>query len=91
MVRRSSTRKQEHGARGQAPESLPETIDPISLAFHEGSARQVGPMVQAYCVKGKAKPEMNDAVPATLRNGKPAMKGTCPTSGTAIMRIGTSK
>ncbi len=48
-------------------------------------------MVQAYCVKCKAKREMKDATPVTLKNGKPATKGKCPTCGTTIMRIGAAK
>lgn len=48
-------------------------------------------MVQAYCVKCKAKREMKDAVAITLKNGKPAMKGKCPVCGTTIMRIGAAK
>ena len=47
-------------------------------------------MEQAYCVKCKAKREMKDAAPDTLRNGKPATKGTCPVCGTTIMRIGAA-
>ncbi len=48
-------------------------------------------MVQAYCVKCKAKREMKDATSVTLSNGKPAMKGKCPVCGTTIMRIGAVK
>ncbi len=48
-------------------------------------------MVQAYCVKCKAKREMKDASPVTLKNGKPATKGKCPVCGTTIMRIGAAK
>ena len=48
-------------------------------------------MVQAYCVKCKAKREMKDPVAVTLKNGKPATKGECPVCGTTIMRIGAAK
>ncbi len=48
-------------------------------------------MVQAYCVKCKAKREMKDAASVTLKNGKPATKGKCPVCGTTIMRIGAAK
>lgn len=58
----------------------------VSLAARRGIA-----MVQAYCVKCKAKREMKDATPVTLKNGKPATKGKCPTCGTTIMRIGAAK
>ena len=36
-------------------------------------------MTEAYCVKCKAKREMKNPVPQTLKNGKPAVKGVCPT------------
>jgi len=45
-------------------------------------------MVQGYCVKCKAKREMQDAKKVTLKNGKPATKGTCPKCGTKMFRIG---
>jgi len=45
-------------------------------------------MVQAYCVKCKAKQEMQNATAITMKNGKPAMKGTCPKCGTGMDRIG---
>lgn len=41
-----------------------------------------------YCVKCRAKREMSGVKPVTLKNGKPATKGTCPTCSTAIFRIG---
>ena len=46
------------------------------------------PMVQAYCVKCRAKREMADAKKVKLKNGKPAMKGKCPKCGTTLFRIG---
>ncbi len=55
------------------------------------SGRKVNVMVQAYCVKCKAKREMKDAAAVTLKNGKPATKGKCPVCGTTIMRIGAAK
>lgn len=45
-------------------------------------------MVQAYCVKCKAKREMESPKQVTLKNGKKAMKGTCPKCGTSMFRIG---
>jgi len=43
--------------------------------------------MQAYCVKCKAKREMNDAKKVTMKNGRPAMKGKCPTCGTGMYCI----
>ena len=45
-------------------------------------------MVEAYCVKCKAKQEMKDAKAVKMKNGKDAMKGTCPKCGTGMYRIG---
>lgn len=48
-------------------------------------------MVQAYCVKCREKREMKDPEATTLKNGKPATKGTCPTCGTGMFRIGKAE
>jgi Zn finger protein HypA/HybF involved in hydrogenase expression len=44
--------------------------------------------MEAYCVKCKAKREMKDAQAITMKNGKPATQGLCPTCGTKMFRIG---
>lgn len=41
----------------------------------------------AYCVKCKAKQEMKDAQKVTMKNGRPAMKGTCSVCGTGMYKI----
>lgn len=45
-------------------------------------------MVQAYCVKCKAKREMSNPQKVKLKNGKPATKGSCPKCSTKMFRIG---
>ena len=45
-------------------------------------------MVQGYCVKCRKKVEIKDAKKITMKNGKPATKGTCPKCGTGVFRIG---
>jgi Zn finger protein HypA/HybF involved in hydrogenase expression len=45
-------------------------------------------MVEAYCVKCKAKREMQNPQQVKLKNGKQATKGTCPKCGTKMFRIG---
>lgn len=45
-------------------------------------------MVEAYCVKCKAKVEIKNPEKITMKNGKPATKGECPTCGTKVFRIG---
>ncbi len=44
--------------------------------------------MQAYCVKCRAKREMKDAKAITMKNGRPATQGVCPTCGTKMFRIG---
>ena len=45
-------------------------------------------MAMAYCVKDKMKVEVQNAQQITMKNGKPAMKGTCPVCGTSMFKIG---
>ena len=44
--------------------------------------------MQAYCMKCRTKREMKDAKAITMKNGRPATQGTCPTCGTKMFRIG---
>ena len=44
-------------------------------------------MAQGYCVKCKAKQEISEAKEVTMKNGRRAMKGKCPTCGTSMFRI----
>lgn len=43
--------------------------------------------MDGYCVKCKAKQEMQGAAEVTMKNGKKAMKGTCPSCGTGMFKI----
>ncbi len=45
-------------------------------------------MTIGYCVKCRDKREIGSPSPYTMKNGKPAIKGTCPSCKTAIFRIG---
>lgn len=44
-------------------------------------------MAEGYCVKCKAKKEIMDAVEETMKNGRKAIKGKCPTCGTVMFKI----
>ena len=44
-------------------------------------------MPEGYCVKCKAKKEINDAVEETMKNGRTAMKGRCPTGGAVMVKM----
>jgi Zn finger protein HypA/HybF involved in hydrogenase expression len=50
-------------------------------------SKGVNIMAEAYCVKCKAKKEMASAQEVTMKNGRPAMQGVCPTCGTKLFRI----
>ena len=45
-------------------------------------------MTTGYCVKCRSKREIKGATAVTMKYGKPATKGTCPTCTTTMFRIG---
>jgi hypothetical protein len=45
-------------------------------------------MAEAYCVKDKMKVEVVNPTKITMKNGKPALSGTCPKCGTKVFKIG---
>jgi Zn finger protein HypA/HybF involved in hydrogenase expression len=53
-----------------------------------GKAKKEANRMQAYCVKCRASKEMKDPKSITMKNGRPATQGTCPTCGTKMFRIG---
>lgn len=44
--------------------------------------------MEAYCVKCREKKEIQNPEQVTMKNGKPATRGTCPTCSTKVFRIG---
>ncbi len=46
------------------------------------------PIVQGYCVKCRTKRDMKAPKSITMKNGRPATQGTCPTCGTKMFKIG---
>ena len=44
--------------------------------------------MKAYCMKCRAKKEMQNPKAIVMRNGKSATQGVCPTCGTKMFRIG---
>ncbi len=46
-------------------------------------------MVEAYCVKCKAKQQMREPKEVTMKNGKKATQGICPICGTKMFKIGS--
>lgn len=45
-------------------------------------------MPEGYCVKERKKVEIKEPEQITMKNGRPAIKGTCPDCGTKIFKIG---
>jgi len=58
----------------------------LSISELEG-----GNTMEAYCVKCRAKKEIKDPKSIAMKNGKPATQGTCPSCGTKMFRIGSTK
>jgi hypothetical protein len=54
------------------------------------SAKVSDSMPEAYCVKCKAKKEIKDPTQVTMKNGRPAVQGTCPDCSTKLFKIGAS-
>lgn len=44
--------------------------------------------MEAYCFKCRIKKDIKNPQKVTLKNGRPATKGMCPTCGTKLFRIG---
>jgi hypothetical protein len=47
--------------------------------------------MEAYCLKCKAKREIQDPKPITMKNGRRAIQGVCPVCSTKIFRIGVTQ
>ena len=60
------------------------------MAKATAAAKTTAPAT-AYCMKCKTSREMTNAKPITMKNGRPATEGTCPTCGTRMFKIGASK
>lgn len=43
--------------------------------------------MQAYCVKCKAKRDIDSPEEVIMKNGRKAMKGKCPECGTGVFKI----
>jgi hypothetical protein len=52
-----------------------------------GPKRKGIAMAEGYCVKCKAKKPIVDGVEETMKNGRKAVKGKCPTCGAVMFKI----
>jgi hypothetical protein len=50
--------------------------------------KEAGSMAEGYCVKERKKVEIQNPQQVTMKNGRPAIQGTCPDCGTKIFKIG---
>jgi len=44
--------------------------------------------MEAFCVNCRCKKEMRDPKTVSMKNGKPATQGVCPTCGAKMFRMG---
>lgn len=44
-------------------------------------------MTEGYCVHCRQKREIKDPEQVTLKNGRKAVRGTCPVCGTKVLRF----
>jgi len=57
------------------------------VSVHRGDKSLV--LSTAYCFKCRQKIEIKDPKQIILKNGRPAVQGTCPVCGTKVFRINT--
>jgi hypothetical protein len=50
-------------------------------------AADAAPAVEGYCVRERKKVAIADAEPTTSKNGRAAVRGTCPDCGAKIFRF----
>lgn len=72
----------EEGSKGQRAVNVK-----MGGPFHK---KEGGEPMEAYCMKCRTKREMKDTKAITMKNGRPATQGICPTCGTKMFRIGKS-
>lgn len=60
----------------------------FSIVLPSLKIMEVKSMVEAYCMKCRSKCEMKDPKRITMKNGKPATQGACPTCNTKLFKIG---
>jgi len=58
-------------------------------ASSEDSSDREKRVTEAYCVKDKQKVQVRNAQRITMKNGHPAMVGTCPICGGKVFKIGS--
>jgi chromosome segregation ATPase len=56
-----------------------------------GAQATAGARVAAYCLRERRRVEMTDAAPMTLRNGRSALAGTCPSCGARIVSMAAAQ
>ncbi len=57
------------------------------LIFEPIVNQKLNKMAEGYCVKCKAKREMENSEEVVMKNQRRALKGKCPTCGTGMFKI----
>ena len=70
----------------KAVDELDESKNVTSKSSNENNSK-----LQAYCVKCKSKRDIKNPIQSELKNGRPAIKGTCSVCETRVCRIGKMK
>ena len=70
---------------------LKKAVDELDDSKNNSNDSPSASNVQAYCVKCKAKREIKNPIQSELKNGRPAIKGTCSICDTRVCRIGKLK
>jgi Domain of unknown function (DUF5679) len=47
--------------------------------------------ITAYCMRCRSPKEIHDAEAITMKNGRAAARGICPTCGTKVFKLGAPK
>ena len=70
---------------------LKKAVDELDEPKNTSSQNNNTADIQAYCVKCKSKRTIKNPIQSELKNGRPAIKGTCSVCDTRVCRIGKLK
>jgi len=71
-----------------APPKVMQNILFTGLKHMRNWREEPGTMPQAYCLKCRDKVEIKNPQKITMRNRRPAIRGTCTTCGIQVFKIG---
>jgi cold shock protein len=71
-------------------ERTPKGMQASNIRVSDTSGKEDAATVQAYCMKCRAKRIMKNTETVTMKNGRPATKGSCSVCNAQMFRIGKS-